>query len=52
MAGNFYFTWWILILASRWHSDAFKVYIDTPREVRARLAEELAGKVAASMQLG
>jgi hypothetical protein len=36
----------------RWHSDAFKVYIDTPREVRAKLAEELAAKVAVSMQLG
>ena len=36
----------------RWHSSAFQVYIDTPREVRARLAEELAAKVAGSMQLG
>jgi thioesterase domain-containing protein len=41
-----------IMKVGRWHSDAFKVYIDTPREVRAVLAEELAAKVAESMRLG
>ena len=35
----------------RWHSRAFENYIVTPREVRAKLAEELAEKVAKSMEL-
>ena len=35
----------------RWHSDAFKTYIDAPREIRATLAAELASKVARSLQL-
>ena len=35
----------------RWHSRAFELYIATPREVRAKLADELAGKVAKYMEL-
>jgi hypothetical protein len=35
----------------RWHSDAFKSYIATPREVRGRLARELAEKVARAMTI-
>ena len=35
----------------RWHSSAFQTYIKEPRIVRAKLAEELAKKVAQSMVL-
>jgi hypothetical protein len=35
----------------RWHSSAFQAYIKTPREIRAKLAEELATRVARSMTL-
>ena len=35
----------------RWQSRAFEDYITTPREVRARLAKELAMKVSTSMEL-
>ena len=35
----------------RWHSEAFLAYIKTPREVRAKLAEELASRVAESIRL-
>jgi hypothetical protein len=35
----------------RWHSDAFKSYIAAPREVRGKLAKELAEKVARAMHI-
>ena len=35
----------------RWHSRAFEAYIIAPREVRARLAAELATRVAQAVQL-
>ena len=40
-----------IMRVGRWKSEAFKSYIKTPREIRAKLAEELARKVANSMQL-
>jgi integrase len=40
-----------IMKVGRWHSEAFKRYIATPREVRAKLASELAAKVASSMKL-
>ena len=35
----------------RWNSQAFLTYIKAPREVRAKLAEELANRVANSIVL-
>ena len=40
-----------IMTIGRWHSGAFLNYIKTPREVRAKLAEELADKVSKAMKL-
>ena len=41
----------IHLLLGRWHSKAFLNYIKAPREVRARMAEELARRVAKTIKL-
>ena len=40
-----------IMKVGRWHSDAFKCYIKTPREIRGKLAAELATKVSSYLQL-
>lgn len=40
-----------IMAIGRWHSRAFLTYIKAPREVRARMAEELARKVAQNLVL-
>ena len=40
-----------IMKVGRWHSEAFKAYITTPREVRGKLAAELAAQVASSLLL-
>ena len=40
-----------IMKVGRWHSEAFKAYITTPREIRGRLAAELAAKVSSSLLL-
>lgn len=40
-----------IMRVGRWHSQAFKAYITAPREIRGRLAAQLAAKVSSSLQL-
>lgn len=40
-----------IMKVGRWHSGAFKAYITTPREIRGKLAAELAAKVSSSLLL-
>lgn len=40
-----------IMKVGRWHSSAFKAYITTPREIRGRLAAELAARVSSSLLL-
>ena len=40
-----------IMKVGRWHSEAFKRYIVTPREIRGKLAAQLAAKVSASLVL-
>ena len=40
-----------IMKVGRWHSEAFKRYITTPREIRGKLAAQLATKVSASLLL-
>ena len=40
-----------IMKVGRWHSGAFKNYITSPREIRGKLAAQLAAKVSASLKL-
>lgn len=40
-----------IMKVGRWHSGAFKAYITSPREIRGKLAAQLAAKVSSSLLL-
>ena len=40
-----------IMKVGRWHSSAFKAYITAPREIRGKLAAELAARVSSSLLL-
>ena len=40
-----------IMKVGRWHSEAFKAYITSPREIRGKLAAQLASRVSSSLRL-
>ena len=40
-----------IMKVGRWHSGAFKAYITSPREIRGKLAAQLASKVSEALEL-